>query len=74
MGSAGQQALAVKADVSSSGEVDAMFARVGEHYGQLDILVNNAGIGEADSARGTELRPPRVRECYWPSDIQAEKL
>jgi 3-oxoacyl-[acyl-carrier protein] reductase len=56
MGSAGQHALAVKADVSSSEEVNAMFAQVAERYGVLDILVNNAGIGEADTSRGEELR------------------
>src|SRR5208282_1614039 len=56
MGSGGKQGMAVKADVSSSGEVNAMFAQVAERYGALDILVNNAGIGEMDSARGVELR------------------
>jgi 3-oxoacyl-[acyl-carrier protein] reductase len=43
----GQQkrGLAVKADVSNSRQVAAMFAKVGKKYGRLDILVNNAGIG-----------------------------
>jgi 3-oxoacyl-[acyl-carrier protein] reductase len=73
MGSAGQQALAVKADVSSSREVDAMFARVEERYGQLDILVNNAGIGEADTRRGDEHRrrgDARVAEMMSGSGIR----
>ncbi|HKO05154.1 MAG TPA: SDR family oxidoreductase [Candidatus Acidoferrales bacterium] len=56
MGPAGQHALALKADVSSSAAVNAMFAQVAERCGGLDILVNNAGIGEMDSARGDELR------------------
>ncbi len=37
--------LAVKADVSKSRQVAAMFARVQKKYGRLDVLVNNAGIG-----------------------------
>lgn len=37
--------LAVKADVSKSRQVAAMFAKVQKKYGRLDVLVNNAGIG-----------------------------
>jgi len=40
----GGRAIAVKADVSNPGEVEAMFERVLEEFGGLDILVNNAGI------------------------------
>src|SRR5580700_3006061 len=46
MGAAGARSLAVKADVSSSAEVKAMFEQIAARYGALDILVNNAGIGE----------------------------
>ena len=56
MASGRQHAMAVKADVASSAEVNAMFAQVTARYGALDILVNNAGIGEMDPARGDELR------------------
>jgi 3-oxoacyl-[acyl-carrier protein] reductase len=56
MGPAGARCLAVKADVSSSAEVKAMFAQIAARYGALDILVNNAGIGETDSKHGEEIR------------------
>ena len=73
IGPAGQQALAVKADVSSRPEVDDMFGRVEHSYGRLDILVNNAGIGEVDSARGAELRrraDTRIAELMSGSGIR----
>jgi 3-oxoacyl-[acyl-carrier protein] reductase len=35
------------ADVSSSEQVAAVYARVRDRYGRLDVLVNNAGIGRA---------------------------
>lgn len=43
----GQQkkGLAVKADVSKSRQVAAMFDKVRKKFARLDILVNNAGIG-----------------------------
>ena len=41
---AGRRAIAVKADVSSEAEVQAMFQRVIEEFGTVDILVNNAGL------------------------------
>jgi len=40
----GCQAIAVKTDVTSEGEVDALFAKTIEIFGQLDILIANAGI------------------------------
>ncbi|WP_129768767.1 SDR family oxidoreductase [Streptomyces sp. L-9-10] len=36
-------ALSVRTDVSEPGDVDALFAAVGERYGRLDLLFNNAG-------------------------------
>jgi len=40
----GSKAVAVKADVSKEGQVEAMFARMFEEFGTIDILVNNAGL------------------------------
>jgi L-rhamnose 1-dehydrogenase len=40
----GGRAIAVKADVASKSEVDAMVEQVVAAFGGLDILVNNAGI------------------------------
>jgi 3-oxoacyl-[acyl-carrier protein] reductase len=39
----GGRAIAVRADVSLNGEVDAMIADVEQRIGPIDILVNNAG-------------------------------
>src|SRR5215510_15998851 len=40
-----KQGLAVKADVSKSRQVAAMFEKILKKFGHLDVLVNNAGIG-----------------------------
>jgi 3-oxoacyl-[acyl-carrier protein] reductase len=38
------RAIAVKGDVTRSGDIERMFAETHRAFGQLDILVNNAGI------------------------------
>ena len=40
----GRRSIAVKADVSSRGEVEAMVEKVWNELGPIDLLVNNAGI------------------------------
>ena len=40
----GRDARAVRADVASAADVDALFAEVRRSWGRLDILVNNAGV------------------------------
>ena len=40
----GHYAVSIKADVSSSREVNEMFERISREYGGIDVLVNNAGI------------------------------
>jgi 3-oxoacyl-[acyl-carrier protein] reductase len=40
----GPKALAVQCDVSKKADVEKMFTKTIEEFGQLDILVNNAGI------------------------------
>lgn len=42
---AGAPALAIRADVSVTDDVERAFAMVIERFGRVDILVNNAGIG-----------------------------
>ena len=42
--SMGGQALAVKMDVRSSDQIDAMIKKTLDNYGRVDILVNNAGV------------------------------
>ena len=42
----GREALAVKGDVSSAGEVDALVKEVLAGFSTVDILVNNAGINK----------------------------
>lgn len=52
----GVQTLAVKCDVSSVEDVDAMVQATLEKFGHIDILVNNAGIawGESDETISLE--------------------
>lgn len=45
---AGGRAVAIRADVSDEGEVQAMFREATETFGSIDILVNNAGL-QADA-------------------------
>lgn len=42
---AGGRAIAVRADVSSREDIQAMTEVIGEQYGQLDIIVSNAAAG-----------------------------
>jgi len=43
---AGIEAIALRADVTRSSDVDAMVAAVVQHFGGLTIAVNNAGVGQ----------------------------
>ena len=40
----GQGAIAIEADVTDAGAVDAMFARTVERFGRVDVVVNAAGV------------------------------
>jgi NAD(P)-dependent dehydrogenase (short-subunit alcohol dehydrogenase family) len=41
----GHEAVAHRSDIADLGQIDALFARLGEHFGKLDILFVNAGTG-----------------------------
>jgi 3-oxoacyl-[acyl-carrier protein] reductase len=57
---ASRQSIAIKADVSSSEEVNAMVERAERELGPIDILVNNAGY--ADNDPETQARMARQLE------------
>jgi 3-oxoacyl-[acyl-carrier protein] reductase len=42
----GGQAIAIRADVSKSNQVEAMVKNITDTWGRLDILVNNAGVAK----------------------------
>jgi len=76
MGSVKERGYAIRADVSSSADVKAMFAEIDARYGTLEILVNNAGIAETESnkfaeltrkgeARLAEMMSGRKIETHW---------
>ncbi len=59
----GRKAIAVKADVSSSAEVNTMVKTALAEFGKIDILVNNAGAV-------TQLKPfIEKSEADWDADI-----
>ena len=55
MGAAKEKARAIRADVSDSAQVRAMFSEIASNFGTLDVLVNNAGISEAGPSRRDEI-------------------
>lgn len=56
------QLLASKADVSSEGDVDALFKTVARELGGLDALINNAGIA-GPTGGVDEIAPGDWRRC-----------
>jgi NAD(P)-dependent dehydrogenase (short-subunit alcohol dehydrogenase family) len=69
--STGRRALAVKTDVASAEECQALVDAAMETFGRVDVLVNNAGVGTAVPA--TRETPEEFRRvidvnlngCYW---------
>jgi len=54
----GQNALAVKGDVSKLKDIDDIVSETVDHFGRIDILVNNAGIS-------IDLDVLDIREEHW---------
>ena len=46
----GVKALAIKADVTSEGDVDTMIATIISEFGRIDVAFNNAGIANTDES------------------------
>lgn len=65
---AGGKALAIEADVSDPGAVEAMFARLDEAWNGLDVLVNNAGID------GTRAPGWEIEADLWSKVIEVNLL
>ena len=42
--SLGRKSISIKADISKKDEVQDVFKKIMEHFGQLDIAINNAGV------------------------------
>lgn len=62
----GNEAIAVKTDVSKVDEVDNMVKKTIEHFGKIDILLNNAGKFQ---------RNPAIRATVWQMDpVEWEKV
>jgi len=73
MGATKEKACAIRADVSDSAQVRAMFSEVASHFGTLDVLVNNAGISEAGPSRRDEINrkgEAQLEERMTGGDVQ----
>ncbi len=65
----GARSLVIKANVAEMNQVDAMFERIANEFGQLDILISNAASGVLKPA--LELS---MRHWHWTMDINAATL
>jgi 3-oxoacyl-[acyl-carrier protein] reductase len=63
--------IAVQADVSLEGDVDAFFDRTVETFGQVDIVVNNAGLYSAGAAAGPGSLLLQVPTSEWDGILAA---
>ncbi len=68
----GQEALAIKADISIVKEIDRMFAEAAARFGRLDVLVNNAGFDpgetkllEVDEALYDQVMNTNLKGAYF---------
>lgn len=64
---AGGEAIAVRADVASQDEVQAMADRAWDHFGAVHVLVNNAGI--VPSGRYRQIWDFPLEDWRWSFDV-----
>jgi 3-oxoacyl-[acyl-carrier protein] reductase len=62
IGKAGRRALALRADISKSGEVSGMVAQIERELGPVNILVNNAGMAR-------QINLENIVEADWDEHI-----
>lgn len=67
IGAAGGEAIAVRCDVSSQDEVQAMADRAWGHFGMVNVLVNNAGI--VPSGRYRPIWEFPLEDWRWSFDV-----
>jgi NAD(P)-dependent dehydrogenase (short-subunit alcohol dehydrogenase family) len=58
----GRRAIAVKADITNSGEIEKMTEAAIKEFGKIDILVNNAGGVPGTAGRGNS---DNITEAEW---------
>ncbi len=68
---AGARALAVRCDVRSEEDIQAMVDKTVQEFGKVDILVNNAGVLWWEPVLGT---PPKRYELMWQINLRAPYL
>lgn len=77
---AGGRSIAVKADVSNRGEVEAMVEKVWNELGPVDVLVNNAGIEtivpflELTDEQWTRLTDVNLRGAWLCSQVLCRRV
>jgi NAD(P)-dependent dehydrogenase (short-subunit alcohol dehydrogenase family) len=77
---AGRRAIAVRTDVASPEDCQALIDAAMSEFGRVDVLVNNAGIGTAVPA--TKETPEQFRQvidvnlngCYWMAQAAAKVM
>jgi 3-oxoacyl-[acyl-carrier protein] reductase len=61
---AGGRAVAVKADVSKSSDVQELFEQTIRTFGRLDILVNNAGVYRFEPFEAVTEPKSEIKSCH----------
>ena len=64
--SLGREAIAIKADIGNSAEVNKMIATAADKFGRIDILVNSAGGVSGTEGRGNS---DSITEDEWDSVV-----